>query len=480
MPTATIEDFRLGLDTRKSILTGEPGSLQQLQDCVINSGGEIEKRLAFVLMENPLPPSTGLYGTSAGVHIFGTTPAVTYPPNPAPGRPDPLTLEHFDAPTAGLNYTIIDVQPFLNIFWMSYIQNSNGALFNNWNGNIYAYTTAGDYARVYKSKVYRTNNQYLRFSAINNPDSDENTTADPGGGFIDVSVNDPDSDLVSGLELYYSSMAIFGRHTTQIWSLDPDPALNALTQVVRVGTISPKSVLQYQTGDVLFLSDSGIRSLRAANYTLAAGVIDIGSPVDSLVKAAVAALNFNAIAAMPRLGIQYAIRSVVEPVTGRFWMAIGNRIFVLSYYPSAKISAWSMFTTPFNYVTGFAVVGNHLYIRDDVSRLWLYGGVDGATYDATPAIVQLPYTSLGKPNVEKKIKAVSTICEGAWSLGLGTLADNTGVYEPIANIVNSTVTQNRLGALGKGTHMSLQFVSTGTGFAGISSASIDYDATVTL
>ncbi len=48
MPQAIIENFKAGLDTRRSELTSALGVLATLQDCFINPGAEIEKRKAFI------------------------------------------------------------------------------------------------------------------------------------------------------------------------------------------------------------------------------------------------------------------------------------------------------------------------------------------------------------------------------------------------------------------------------------------------
>lgn len=68
-----ISNFKYGLDTRRSELTSQPGTLQQLVDCHINQGGEIEKRKAFTLFSTVGPANGyGLEITSAGLVIFGT------------------------------------------------------------------------------------------------------------------------------------------------------------------------------------------------------------------------------------------------------------------------------------------------------------------------------------------------------------------------------------------------------------------------
>ena len=51
----SVTDFKEGLDVRKTPLTAPGGSLRILENAVLNQGGEIEKRLAFVPMTT-VPP----------------------------------------------------------------------------------------------------------------------------------------------------------------------------------------------------------------------------------------------------------------------------------------------------------------------------------------------------------------------------------------------------------------------------------------
>ena len=44
--------------------------------------------------------------------------------------------------------------------------------------------------------------------------------------------------------------------------------------------------------------------------------------------------------------VQNAI-GVIEPRDGRFWLAIGDTIFVFSYFPAAKVSAWTIYKPGF-------------------------------------------------------------------------------------------------------------------------------------
>lgn len=78
-----IQNFKAGLDSRRSELTTQPGALETLQNAHVNQGGEIEKRKAFVDIAT-LPTGTdvtygawktfGIEVTSSGVTVFGHVP----------------------------------------------------------------------------------------------------------------------------------------------------------------------------------------------------------------------------------------------------------------------------------------------------------------------------------------------------------------------------------------------------------------------
>ena len=65
-------EFQLGLDLRKSNLTAPASSFRQLEDCVINNGGEIQKRKAFTLLTTLTDASIigGLAGDNDKFFVF--------------------------------------------------------------------------------------------------------------------------------------------------------------------------------------------------------------------------------------------------------------------------------------------------------------------------------------------------------------------------------------------------------------------------
>jgi len=74
MESLFIKDFRRGLDTRRSELTQQPGTLEVLTNGFVNQGGEIENRKAFVRTAQ-IANSYGLQTTSSGLLTFGSATA---------------------------------------------------------------------------------------------------------------------------------------------------------------------------------------------------------------------------------------------------------------------------------------------------------------------------------------------------------------------------------------------------------------------
>jgi hypothetical protein len=218
---------------------------------------------------------------------------------------------------------------------------------------IYANTNGilGYYCRVYKDKMYVVEGRYLGSSCVGKPDvwtnipeTEPPTGVKTAGHFVnDLSVQDSDMTYNVAIEVYYDKLAIMGKNATQLWKVDPDPTKDQYDSTLRgTGTIAWRSVLQYGSGDVLFLATDGIRSLRARDSSLAASVSDVGSPIDPLIQD------------LHREWGEYSMSqaiSIVQPITGRVWVIIplardeetgvvSSRIFVLSAFPGPKITAW--------------------------------------------------------------------------------------------------------------------------------------------
>lgn len=134
-----------------------------------------------------------------------------------------------------------------------------------------------------------------------------------------------------GLASYQGRMAVFAPQSVQLWSINADPDLFQKQQdFSNTGTAYPLTLQALGMLDVVYLHSSGVKTLKVREQTLNASVVDVGTPIDSLVVSALENVENNPCA-------------IVDPLTGNYWLTIDGTVYVFSYYPALKISAWSTF-----------------------------------------------------------------------------------------------------------------------------------------
>jgi hypothetical protein len=451
----SVNNFNGGLDVRKTTLTAPGGTLRVLENAYVNSGGEIEKRFALVTVATlnmaTVPPPYA-FGQAGQIHVFGVGAAPVIPANTSP---HPI-VPHALAAAPEQIVEIIDVEAFDGNFYVIGIAASGTTYV--WYKDLLVLEADGSqshgtFARTYKTKMYRIDGKRLRFSGVNNPAiNDPSSTTNPGAGFINMAINDPDGENLLSMEVYYNQMAVSAPLLTQVWTLDPDPSLDTLGQMLRSGVIAPHSMLQFGTGDVLFLSNSGVRSLKAMNINLAAAVSDVGSAIDPLL--------VDLIRQAP--GQAHPAIAVVQPIQGRYWLHINGIVYVLSYYPAASITAWSTFVLGYT-AKNLLVCEDRVYLLDANGNLRLYGGVDGKTYDNCKVTVITPHMHATASTEQKRITAVDVMCVGAWSIEIGLLPNRTDLFELIANVQDNTYGLATIPCAGKGSHIGVRMINQSVG-----------------
>jgi hypothetical protein len=457
-----VENFAAGLDNRKSPLTAPGGTLTRLKNAVINPGGEIEKRRAFVKIGSAYLANTfGLAATESTLYAFTRNTVVTPPALGVTG----VTPVFQKIPNAATDLVQTDFDTFDGQIYLVCSQPSAVAPANNphyYNGVL---TTSGSgkglYVRTYQSKVYSVTGKYLYFSAVNDP---MNWDTGTGHGYINLSLQDADSERLTALEVYYDKLAILSTEAIQLWAVDPDPLQNAYVQLLRgTGTNAPRSTAQYGSGDVLFLDQSGVRSMKAKDSSNSAAVSDIGSPIDSLITALVEGKG-NAY-------FDKAI-SLLEPLLGRFWMVFPTQVAVLSYFPGPKITAWSLFDVPFT-IDHAVTCGGRVWFRSG-NELYLYGGPDAHTYDNCGVEIRLPYLNGKKPGHNKIFEAVDVTIQGNWEMRISYDFNNPDNEEVVGTFTQSTWNGGRAELTGYASHASLRFYNSDANFASLSNIAIHY------
>ena len=395
------------------------------------------------------------------------------------------------------------------------------------------------FAFTYQNKVYLAASDTMYFCGLgdayqwNQPGV--SLEAASGNGFIEMSNNYGLSEPLAAIAVYQGQLAVFTRNTVQIWAVDPDPSLNAQQQVlIDVGTVAKETVKGLGELDVFCLSDCGIRSIRARVATNSAMVNDIGSPLDMILQPILSALPDTA--SSPTTASKDKACAIVEPLTHRYFCYVpGDKIYVLSYFPSAQIQAWTTYSptwqnvlTPsygfvaltvgqsYQYVaagTGsqltcgtltltqsgtftatqgsaqisagdqvsqrmafvpqkFVAYQGRVYVRDTASNVYLYGGTNNNSYDACGAEARLPYLDMDQPATQKFFTGVDTAFQGDWGVFVGT--DYT--TQDFSQLVyRNSVSSFQLGKCimsRRGTHVSLDFNEFSNGYARLASAII--------
>lgn len=469
MPYIIIEDFRAGLDRRKLPVSSPQGSLQTLSNAHITRGGEIEKRLALVPTYSLPPGSTfGLAGADAQLFTFGSVAPPAVPADIAYQRlvhpaGHAMTgiafVEFYDGkPWVAADYANGDRLYFYDAVRITDFDAASGAV-----------AVAGGRASAaltHDDKIYVIHSSILAFSGIDAPTRFQAGAAPAavGFGFKNMSNQAAGSETLTALGRYQNLMAVFARRNTQIWYLDPDPLENAKKQTLaNVGTFAPKSVISFGDVDVFFLSDSGVRSLRARDSSNQSGVSDVGTPIDEFLLEYLSTLTEAQKAAAV---------GVLEPISGRYILFIGTRAFVFSYFASSRTSAWSTYDMGFE-VSDAVVLDGRVWLRGG-NTVYLLGGADGKIYDDATVEIDLPYIDGRQVATFKEFTGIDIVCQGEWNVYVNTDPNNPTAESKVAIVNNTTLNLDQLGLIGRGPTIKLRLECTAAGPARVSKVIVHY------
>lgn len=321
----------------------------------------------------------------------------------------------------------------------------------------------GEWVLTYKSKLYSTAASIVYFCGINDPtDWHEDSI---GGGFINMANHAAGSEELTALGKYNGYLAVFSRNTIQVWNAESDDDNNVLLHPIEdTGTRAPGSVLALGNIDTFYLDETGIRSLRARDSSGAPIVNDVGVAIDEYLLAYLDTLT--------DAQIEAAV-AALEPRDGRYVLAVGNRVFVFTYFRGAKISAWSTYEPGIS-ITEFTTYQKRLYARaGDV--IYLYGGNDNATYDTSKVTLTTNFLSAGKAGHMKAITGFDLLCEGAWEVRILTDPRDHSKYIKVGTITDSTPMRNRIPAAHETSHFAVQLIHEAAGAAKVSSFIVHFD-----
>lgn len=316
------------------------------------------------------------------------------------------------------------------------------------------------YAFTYASKVLTTGGKVLAASAVDDPtkvypvvDSYYNAIINNGSDYVTLASDYSSSVYAQSIAQYGEDIAVLGRSTIQLWSIDPDPDESYLKSVLsNTGTVAPHSVQTYGSYDMLYLSFCGIRSLRAKQASLAPTVEDVGVPVDKYVQRHFVRGNQPVDA-----------QSIVTPYENQYWLDIEGETYALSWFPTSKILAWSQYTPP-GVIEKFVVspVDDQVYARIG-NELYLYGGYDRETYltaeDPNTLDVLTHFMDMGNPGHLKCFSHVDVTAQGAYQVSLVYRSGDEEYEQVVGRVHNTTWNEARLPCSLPATHVAVRFQS---------------------
>jgi len=409
---------------------------------------------------------TAAAGTGAGPNSFviGTTPAgnLTLTSSGVMAGGSPATSNQSQIYTATIGGTFVAADIFtITIDGTDFVVSGGAA-------------GTGTWALTFQQKIYSVTNSLLYFSALSNAIAWGSGT---GNGFINMSNQNEGNETLTTIQEYQGKLAVFSRNNIRVWRTDVDPELNTFEQTIQnSGTNSPKSVKPYGNIDVFYLNDSGIRSIRARDSSNAPAVNDVGVAIDTFVR------EFIESDAVSEADLQDAV-SEIEPVDGRYMLAIARRIFVFSYFPGSKINAWTYYDLEDEIeaevnIEDMLQVNRQFYLRAG-DHIYLYGGDAGTTYPDDDEILceaALPFLAVNSPATFKGFKGIDVIAENVWTLSMLTDPNDEDVEIDMGKTVGTTVSQPRHVFQDVKPIFAPRLVCSKAGYACLSSLAIHYKA----
>lgn len=418
----TFDKFDIGIDLRKSASVSDANRLREMSNAYVTTGLATAKRPGLTKVAD-LPSGTkGLSSAFGKLQVFSST-AVT--------MPDTSLLNDNVVAYNGLDVKDIWFCDTYNGYLYVAVEYTDGTVRHHYldgsSSTVVADSNCPHSKAVIKaaSKIFAVSEdgQTVRFSATGKA-RDWSTSND--SGFLPTGLNAHGDRITSALAMYRTSLVAMSRDGAQIWTVNADPTAMALSdRVDNVGTSYPRTVANV-SGEVYFLSDYGFRSIAQQVYLDNLTDVDVGSPIDSLVRYT---LKYMSPDTVPRAFYFYG--------TGQYACFFGNHLYVYSQSKTSKIAAWSQYFMSVE-VEAVAQLGQTLYLRsgDAIYKLDDEAATDdGEQYEV---LIILPYLNFKSPGTLKHIYGADVVCDGKGYLSLGFDPRNPDALTPEIPVSGNT------------------------------------------
>lgn len=291
-------------------------------------------------------------------------------------------------------------------------------------------------------------------------------------GFINVSAETEGNEDLIVAARYQGLEAVFSADSVTLFALDTDPANFAYSDSLdNTGTVAAGAVTRYGNNDVFYLDQTGVRSLRSRDGYNAPFVSDVGNQIDPYLQEYMDSLNQKEVS---------SALSAIEPRDGRYWLVLGDRVFVLSFFPGTKISAWSYYELDeMNGAAVQAIVrqGKRLFLRAG-NYIYAYGGLDGTTYpaaDEAEVEIELPFLNAKTPATIKTLRGYDMAGTNTWEVEIAFDPNQEDKTISVGRIDKVTFGEAAIAIPGRASMVAPKLVCRKAGAATISMLAIHYE-----
>ena len=442
MPAITFDKFDLGIDLRKGAAVSDANRLREMKNAYVTTGLATQKRPGLVKIADLEPGTKGLFAAFGKLHTFYGSGTITHANSMF--QANKVVYSGGARPVASVPYADV-----FNAYIYAAIEYDNGTVQHHYlDGSATTHVADANCPHskaVIKiaSKMFAVgagNADVVRYCKTGNP---RDWTSANDAGFLPTGLNSRGDRAANALGIYKSKLVVLSRDGAQVWAVDPNPANMSLDTIVEnVGTSFPRSVANV-AGDLYFLSDYGFRSITTLQLTNNLADVDVGSPIDTLVRAETKTPGI-----FPKAFFFYG--------TGQYICAIGNQLFVYSISRTARIAAWSRYFLPSD-VDAFAELGQELYIRSGDSVYKLDPTVSADDGTQFEVLLDLPYMDFKTPGQRKRIYGADLVMEGSCEFSIGCDVRNPDAYTTPVKVRGNTRPDSMVPVECAGTEFSLRF-----------------------
>jgi len=429
MSTYTLDDFRLGIDRRRSELVADDLGLVECKNAYVTTGYAISKRPGLDSLGGALGAD------SRGLFIFNNQfvtvshAAVSHPTLSGHGIGTGKISPHI------LNLVLPnpdDSADTVQRVWQMLVFNRKLYVVVEYYSGVIRHFYPRDTDSVpddldvitdvncpntksvviSQSKVYAVGpstpgNAYVKYSATEKP-RDWSSPSDASGTLgLPAGLESPDQDDIVALGNYKNFLVVFMTNNVQLWQTDTDPVNIKLHSVVENSyTAYPNSIAKLGP-DVIFLNEDGFSSLSQMLYIENAEGADIGAGIDDIVTPHVELYS----SVYPPKSIQYSGGS-------QYMCAVEKEIFVFTFSKTSDVHAWSTYSLP-NVIYDIAAWRSFCFVRcaDDSGGQRIYSFNPDSYKDSFdtslfPVEITNSYQTLRSPGRWKKVYGMDVLFNG--------------------------------------------------------------------